>query len=124
MGVVASWTFSVDEYDSVIPGRDPVSSENLRNAVEVFIDPFGMSAESVSIFEREWRLMHDRYAVDYVLGTDAAAVRRVDEESVRIEDILGQFDDCLMDSKEFEGLIAGLIEFLRNINDADGDSGR
>jgi hypothetical protein len=105
--------FSVDEDDCVVVERTSPKTENLRLAVEVFIDPFGLRARTVDTYIGEWRRSFAEFGADYSLASSSAGVQRVDEHTIRFVALYSQFEDCLMNVTEFETMLPGLADYLR-----------
>ncbi|WP_030062274.1 MULTISPECIES: hypothetical protein [Streptomyces] len=106
------WYFEIDDDELVVPVAPSGISENLRLAVETLIIPFGLNAEAVQNYLREWRRMDREFGIGYVLETASASARRVSPADVEISDLYGQFDVCTMRAAEFEAVLEGLSEFL------------
>ena len=59
--------------------------------------------------------MAREFGEGYTLGTSAAALERLDRELVKIDDMCGQFDGCLMRNEDFEKFMEGLVEYLQGV---------
>ncbi|MFF9348399.1 hypothetical protein [Streptomyces sp. NPDC014734] len=110
----ATWSFTVDQDDLVIPQGPAGTEENTRLALETLIIPFGTRAESTEIYLREWRRMWRDFESEYVLGTSSATAKRIDSDRVEIGDLYGQFETCTMSVEEFELALECLIRFLEH----------
>ena len=111
----AAWCFEVDGEELVTLSVTPEIPQNAVLALETLILPFGLSWRSASTYLCEWRRMARELSEGYTLGTSAAAVERLDGELVKIRDMYGQFDDCLMSNVGFEKCMEGLIEYLQEV---------
>lgn len=101
------WTF-VYQDGIWCPRRTPVIDTNMLRAVETFVLPFGTRAWSVQDCLDMWRSGCERVGIGYGVSTPSAAVERISDEEVELQDRYGQFDNVVMRADEFEGMLLAL----------------
>ncbi|MFF1307249.1 hypothetical protein [Streptomyces sp. NPDC058307] len=110
-----AWRFEVDSDELVTLSVVPEIPKNTVLALETLIIPFGLSRQSASTYLREWRRMAREYGAEYVLGTPGASSERLNGQRVKIGDMYGQFDDCIIGNEFFEKFLEELIEYLAGV---------
>lgn len=110
------WSFTLDEdgpFPLVVAVAPEGTPENVRLAVETFIIPFGLKSRAVDNGLRVWRELESEQRTGYSMNTPSASVRRVSASRVALEDMWGQFEDCLIDADEFVGILMSLSAYLK-----------
>lgn len=116
----AGWSLRIDDGEILVVSSPPDVTANARHAVETLIVPLGLRVSDFENFLEEWRRLEHEFSDEYSITTPSASAVRVSKAEVELQDFWGQFEDCVIESERFEGVIELAVRLLRASDVASG----